>query len=377
MCFSFPPAATKLAGLFDKQDHTIRLVGGWVRDTLRGVTPKDLDFATTARPDQIIEVCSANGLAYLDTGLKHGTIGIIIDQQVYEVTTLRVDRETDGRHASVEFTTDWEADAARRDFTINAMSVSLDGVLHDYFGGRDHLKARRVVFVGDPEARVNEDFLRILRYYRFRDRIGHIQTDPVVRDVFLANAKGLRHISGERIWMEFSKILSGRMLGTLLSDMRKAGIFEHISLFDPEIYRAVGARWASDNPITVLAALTAKSVAGPWRLSRGERLLLEWLQDRRNCRPTLDQLKDIATTGRYGREYAIELAALFGPSDELDAIRAWAAPILPVRGADLVDAGIAVGPEIGNVLRLLDRRWKDSDYRLSKDELIASLYSED
>jgi len=376
----FPSAVKTLGQLFDRHDHQIRVVGGYVRDTLRGVKPKDLDLATSALPDQVMAMCDQRGIPYVTTGggAKHGTVGVIIDHEMYEITTLRIDRVTDGRHAEVEFTTDWQMDAMRRDFTINAMSMTLDGALFDYFDGRAHLEDRRVVFVGDAGARIREDYLRILRYFRFCGRIGDKADsyDAVIRDT----APGLTQISGERIWLEMAKILSGDDLPHQLLGMWLNDVFVHIGLPDIDvmsIHRAIETRKATDNPITVLSALTpCMRVAGAWNMSRQERQLIGWLQAKRQCRPTLSDLKACATCNGT-RDYAPEWAALFGPSADLDAIRAWQAPEFPVCGADLIDLGISPGPNMGVMLRRLQQVWQDSCYRLDKKQLLAALYVED
>ncbi len=373
----FPHAVNHLGQLFADHGHQIRVVGGYVRDILRGAAPKDLDLATTALPDQVMAMCDHRGIPYVMTGggMKHGTVGVIIDHEMYEVTTLRIDRETDGRHAEVEFTTDWRQDAERRDFTINAMSMELDGTLHDYFGGRAHLKDRRIVFVGDAGARIREDYLRILRYFRFCGRIGDKAEsyDSVIR----ATAPGLVQISGERIWQEMAKILSGDDLPHQLLGMWLNDVFVHIGLPDIDVLsirRAIETRKATDNPITVLAALTpCARVSDAWSMSRQERSALAWLQAKRQCRPTLADLRVCATT----KGQAVEWAALFGPGADLDAIRAWDVPLFPVCGADLIDVGISPGPNLGAMLKRLQQVWQESCYRLDKAQLLASLYVED
>jgi tRNA nucleotidyltransferase (CCA-adding enzyme) len=277
----FPSDVLELGSLFEARGHAVRVVGGWVRDTIRGLTPKDLDLCTTALPEQMLKLCHDHDLSYSDSGLKHGTLGIIFNSVMYEVTTLRVDVETDGRHAEVEFTTDWRADAARRDFTFNAMSIDLTGRLYDYFDGFRDLTYNRVHFVGDPAARIQEDYLRILRYYRFKGWIGddldEIQTERAIRD----NAEGLKQISGERIWAEMSRILGGGNLQNVLTSMWVCGVFAHIGVYDADlltIHNAITARKLTDNPITVLAALTKNPIADRWPLSREDAALLRWLQ---------------------------------------------------------------------------------------------------
>jgi tRNA nucleotidyltransferase (CCA-adding enzyme) len=374
-----PKAVHQLGRLFRSHGHEIRVVGGWVRDRLRGIEPKDLDLCTTALPEQMIELCQSNQIAYAETGLKHGTLTIIQDRP-YEVTTLRVDVETDGRHARVAFTDDWAQDAARRDFTVNAMSMSLDGEVFDYFGGRDHLEKHRVVFVGDPERRIREDYLRILRYFRFcgrmHDLYGFVRQGYT--DVIRSTADGLTQVSGERIWLEMAKILSGDLVWRQLNGMMVAGVFEHIGLGRlnyRDIARADTTRSVTDNPLTVLAALTEQPsvVAEAWRMSRPERVMLDFLQAKRALGrpPTLDELKDVATS-RYGR-FAAEWAALWGPSLDLDSIRAWEIPEFPVRGADLIALGVPAGPAVGTKLAELEQHWKSTGYKKSRGDLLAEV----
>lgn len=161
------PDLLRLEHLFSSNGYTLRLVGGAVRDLLLARSPKDIDLATECTPEDMVKLFEAEGIRYIPTGLQHGTVTVCTGDGAYEVTTLRVDRQTDGRHAVVDFTTDWQVDANRRDFTINAMSLALDGSLYDYFSGQEHLADRRVEFVGDAKARIREDYLRILRYFRW------------------------------------------------------------------------------------------------------------------------------------------------------------------------------------------------------------------
>jgi tRNA nucleotidyltransferase (CCA-adding enzyme) len=384
-----PSEVRKLGKIFADAGHEMRPVGGWVRDSLRGIDPKDLDLATTATPGEMLQLCMEHDLSYIPTGIDHGTVTIVMHGKksthksglhptmvpAFEVTTLRVDRETDGRHAQVEFTTDWQKDAERRDFTINAMSVGLDGQLFDYFGGQQHLTDRRVVFVGDAHARINEDFLRILRYFRFRSRMTDRYFDREVLSTIKSNAHGLQQISVERIWMEMSKILSGdpTMLCLCLIDMLETGVLAQIGLAGVERYDIVHATIVRDqttNPITVLAALTDTPLGEAWKMSTPEKALLAFLQaHRRIPRPDIAFIKEIAYD--HSPAYAVECASLFGKTEALAAARQWTPPAFPVGGEDLIALGHCPGKEMGVTLRRLTRAWKDSDYRLDKAELLS------
>ena len=224
------PDLLQLESLFRSQGYGFRLVGGVVRDLLLGLPPKDVDIATECTPDNMIKLFEAHGMRYIPTGLDHGTITVHINSTDYEITTLRVDRVTDGRHAVVDFTTDWKTDALRRDLTINAMSLELDGTLYDYFQGQKHLAEKRIVFVGDAKTRIEEDYLRILRYFRFYGRIvpEEDQHDPATLNVIRETAGGLRNVSVERVWLEVRKILTGNLAPHLIALIYELGVAENI-----------------------------------------------------------------------------------------------------------------------------------------------------
>lgn len=215
---------------FEQQGYDIRIVGGAVRDILLGIKPKDVDLGTNATPSEMIELFKKNNIHYIETGLQHGTLTVHVNKRDFEVTTLRIDAETDGRHAKVRFTHDWKLDAERRDLTFNAMSVGLDGTLYDYFGGREDLSKRRVKFVGDPRSRIQEDYLRILRYFRFYGRIALEEDnhDQATLNVIRECAGGLKKIAVERIWMEVSKILTGNHTTSLVRRMYELNVSQCI-----------------------------------------------------------------------------------------------------------------------------------------------------
>lgn len=224
------PELFTVATPLEKQGFDVRIVGGAVRDILLGIKPKDVDLGTNATPLEMIELFKKMNIHYIETGLQHGTLTVHVNKHNFEVTTLRIDAETDGRHAKVEFTNDWMVDAERRDLTINAMSLGLDGSLYDYFGGRDDLLKRRVRFVGDPKLRIQEDYLRILRYFRFYGRISSEEDnhDPTTLNVIQECAEGLKKIAVERIWIEISKILTGKYMPSLVRRMYDLNVAQFI-----------------------------------------------------------------------------------------------------------------------------------------------------
>ena len=226
------PDLVHLESIFRSRGYGFRLVGGVVRDLLLGRQPKDIDIATECTPDEMIKLFEANDLRYIPTGLDHGTITVHMNSVDYEITTLRVDKVTDGRHAIVDFTTDWRLDALRRDLTINAMSVTLDGALFDYFEGQKHLAEKKVVFVGDAKSRIEEDYLRILRYFRFYGRIAPEvgRHDGGTLEAIRRAAEGLQGIAVERIWVEMGKILTGNHCPHLVRLMYELGVAGNIGM---------------------------------------------------------------------------------------------------------------------------------------------------
>jgi len=203
------------------------------------MTPKDVDLSTNATPNEMIELFNKHQIRYIETGLQHGTLTAHINKKDFEVATLRVDVETDGRHAKVQYTNDWKLDAERRDLTFNAMSLELNGTLYDYFNGRKDLMEHRVRFVGDAKCRIEEDYLRILRYFRFYGRIA-VSTDQhenKTLEIIKETAKGLKMIAVERVWIELAKILTGNHAPSLLEHIYALGVAENIGKFGVEIIK--------------------------------------------------------------------------------------------------------------------------------------------
>lgn len=380
--------------------HQARLVGGAVRDLLLTQTPKDFDICTTALPEEVVEMFTAEGFNVIPTGIDHGTVTVMCEGVPFEITTLRKDVETDGRHAIVEFTNDWKEDALRRDFTFNAMSVDLlTGELFDYFDGEEDLLNGKVRFVGSALERVHEDSLRILRYFRFLGRFEHCrELDPEAIDAIKTKAFELEDISGERIWMEMAKILKSNRIGLLSILMEQTGVLDAIGLdapgtdhfsfgHIPDVTELEKVRRLTNDPVTMLAALILFRKTCPmpdsdvthmldnvvlgWKISADERDLLGFLVGHHSHRktPDVDHYLDIAVDDEC-RDRVAELCALMDDEGAKDYIEKRPLPEFPVRGQDLLDAGMSPGPMVGQKLCELRRAWKESRYFLSRDELM-------
>lgn len=241
----FTQGLKSIIDLFSREQHELRIAGGAVRDLLSGRKPQDVDFATTATPEQMKTLFQAAGVRLINNkGEKHGTITARLHEENFEITTLRIDVVTDGRHAEVEFTTDWQKDAERRDLTINSMFLGVDGTLFDYFNGYEDLKNKKVRFVGQAKQRIEEDYLRILRYFRFYGRIVDKpgDHDPETLAAIAENAKGLAGISGERIWVELKKILVGNHVNHLMHLIYDLNVAPYIGESELETDPSCGGR---------------------------------------------------------------------------------------------------------------------------------------
>ena len=270
-----------------------RLVGGCVRDALAGREVHDIDLATPRKPEDVIIALRAAGLKFAPTGLAHGTVTAIADHRGFEVTTLRRDIATDGRHAVVAFTDDWRADAARRDFTINALSLTAVGDVYDYFDGVTDLRAGKICFVGDAATRIREDYLRILRFFRFFARFGRGEPDTVAITAITAHIDGLAHLSVERVWNELSRLLAVPDPIGAITLMARTGVLRAVlpEGADPAGLVSLMRSGAPAEPILRLAALltgNAAALAERLRLSNAERQRLIALHGIPGPRPTDD-----------------------------------------------------------------------------------------
>lgn len=371
----------KINRIFQENGFDIRIVGGAVRDLILDKAPKDFDLATDARPDQMIQMLKQAGVKVIETGLQHGTITAVIGGEDYEITTLRIDTETDGRHAKVAFTKDWRQDAERRDLTFNAMSLDLEGNLYDYFGGLEDLKKGTAKFVGSAEQRMQEDYLRILRYFRFQGRTSKPNWDRDTLAAIKANASGLKQISGERIWMEMQKILRGNHAHEILEVMEMTGIDKNIGLdLDhsavSEFDRVRGNR--VDNSAALLVSLLDDEqdvlrLAQKWKLSAEERELMRFLAIYREKPFDEKVAMDMWTNPKIKEVYVRILAYYLGKYNIAKMLKTAKKPEFPVKGQDMLDLGMKPGPDVGKAMQELNRLWKESGYKLSKEELLGKM----
>lgn len=359
---------------------TPRFVGGCVRDGLLGQSSADLDMAIDQLPEDNMRLLQAIGVKVIPTGLKHGTITAISHGQQFEITTLRVDVKTFGRHAEVAFTDDWHRDAARRDFTINAIYADRDGRIFDPMGGREDLAAGRVRFVGEAAQRIAEDKLRILRFFRFQARFGRGAPDAQALAACAAAAPGIDGLSGERVRAETFKILALPAPGAILARMAGAGVLQRIL---PNGFDLAGLEKCDGDPLRRLSAMavgggggaeTADVIAERLRLSNQQARRLAFMMSPPKAfasdmsGPALRQL-----LYDHGPDAITDLALQQGLPELAGRIEGAIPPHFPLHGRDALAAGMAPGPEVGRLLQSLEQQWREDDFRAGREQLLALL----
>lgn len=364
----------------------VRFVGGAVRDTLLGLPVKDIDCATRHLPEESCRLIKVAGFKAIPTGIAHGTVTALLPSGHVEVTTLRRDVATNGRHAVVAFTDEWREDAARRDFTINALSADPEsGEIHDYFGGIDDLEAGLVRFIGDPLQRIAEDHLRILRLFRFHERFGRGPLDPPALLACIARANDLMALSRERIADELIKLLGGQNPGLTVRLMFDNGIFrpiipeidadgvarlerlvvrEKAACVEPAPLRRLGALLPGDAAVTT-------SIARRLKLSKAATRRLEQAL-------SADDASSRALAYRFGPEVATDIL-LRGDRDVaalgLERIADWNRPRLPIGGGDLIASGLRAGPVVAATLQAIERRWISEEF--PDEDRVAAITAEE
>ena len=380
------PALDRLLAVLDGAGEEARIVGGAVRNALLSRPVHEIDIATTATPDVIEARAGGGGLKTVPTGVEHGTVTVIVDGAPFEVTTLREDVETDGRRAVVRFGRNFFADAQRRDFTINALSLGRDGRLHDPVGGLPDLAARRVRFIGDPSARIREDYLRILRFFRFHAEYGEGGLDRDGLQAAIRERAGLAILSSERIRAELLKLLAARRAVAAVEAMSDAGLLTRLLGGVGETGRLARAaahdRSGEPDGVRRLAAFAvttredAERLRERLRLSNAEHQRLSVYADLLARLKSLADPLDAATLRRLVAEHGAAalndaFATIAGEprpiveSEAMTAFRRYASgedavPAFPLRGADFIARGVPKGPQVGELLARARAKWLDA-----------------
>ena len=389
------PGVARVLGVLDRDGEEARVVGGAVRNALLGRPVSDHDVTTTATPDVVTRRAEAAGLRVVPTGLDHGTVTVLVGGTPFEVTTLREDVETDGRHAVIRFGRDFERDALRRDFTINALSLSADGTIHDYAGGLADIAGRRVRFIGDPATRIREDFLRVLRFFRFSaDYADGLDDEGLAAAI--AERAGLARLSRERVRQELLKLLAARRAAPVVATMTEAGLLEPLlgRAPRPNCMARLIAIEPGAGAILRLAGLAASGPADAeglreaLRLSKAEAARIEGAAaafvrlrgDGDTPQPRL--LREVLFDG--GRRAALDgLALAWAAGDASPGDAAWASarrfladtpePHLPFSAADLLARGMVPGRALGEALKRLQANWIRAGFPQDPRSLAALL----
>ena len=383
------PETRAVMDVLNRDGDMARFVGGCVRSAVLDLPISDIDIATRHTPEQTTKLLEADGIRVVPTGLQHGTVTAVVNHEHFEITTLRLDVETDGRRAVVAFTEDWKEDAARRDFTMNAMFLRPDGRLDDPFGGHADALNGRVRFVGDPATRIREDVLRILRFFRFHAHFGKDGIDPAGLEACAEHAGLIDTLSGERIRTEFLKLLAAPAPVAVLEIMDAVDILQWFlpGPYDPAALTGLIAFETTDpDPLLRLAALAPERPEQAFRASDRMRF-----SNAETARFTALSQGGLAKTDgpavrriiyRHGNalfEDLVRLAKAGGRIDSSEALalitrsRDWPRPDLPVRGADIVEMGIAAGPAVGDLLRKVETWWIAQDFAPGRAHCLAEI----
>lgn len=378
-----------IASLSKKKDCEVRLVGGIVRDVLLGREHNDMDVATTMSPAEVVKTFAGklfgkSIVVAIPTGILHGTVTLVFDGVPIEITTLRKDVTTDGRNATVEFTDSWKDDASRRDFTINAMSISVDGEVHDYFDGIEDLRLKKLRFVGHPATRLREDTLRSLRYFRIWSEIGCGPMNEDDPDLVAATKTSLSNLPVERVWRELAKLLRGKYRTQVLTCImateyyKKCGLPEMTvsdTVIIPIIFKYYDGAGQFSVPIALANLLFNHSVddfCDKMKVDNGTRAAAKYLLDT----PAMSDMDD--ARARLARGDVAEHVALKANYCALPEVAEWVrtesknAPKFPINGGDVVAAGF-VGREISEMLSHLREAWIASGFTATRETLLEDL----
>jgi poly(A) polymerase len=374
-------ALPRLLAMLDCDGEEARVVGGAVRNALLGVPIAEIDVATTAVPEEVVKRVTAAGFKPVPTGIEHGTVTVVIDKHPFEVTTLRRDVETYGRHAKVEFGRDWKSDAERRDFTINALSAARDGTVYDYAGGLDDLSQRRVRFIGDPGKRIAEDYLRILRFFRFHASYGSGHPDADGLAACIVGRDGLDQLSRERVRMELMKLMIAPHAAPTLTAMADAGLLVRVLGGVPylagfgnmvKVEAAAGFEGNAVRRLGALGVAVAEDAERLWqklRLANSEHERLASMAEgwwrvspaygEKAAKALLYRLRPQQFTDHVLLGWARSDATAHDPEWQALATlpQRWTAPIFPLKAADFMKRGVPQGPALGTAIAAAEQAW--------------------
>jgi len=375
----------RLLALLNGDGEEARVVGGAVRNALLSLPVEEVDVATTALPEEVMRRADAIGAKAIPTGIEHGTVTVVLNHKPFEVTTLREDVETFGRKARVVFGRDWRADAERRDFTINALSAEADGTVYDYVGGFDDIASRRVRFIGEPQRRIEEDYLRILRFFRFHAHFGAGAPDQRGLQASIRARGGVETLSRERVRMEMLKLIVAPRTTPTLAVMAESGLlsmvlggvaylagFENITKaeaalgVEPDAIRRLGA-------LGVWVAEDAERLTQRLRLANAEADRLSALEQWWRVKPHPDIQVAHALLYRLGPQSYVDRVLVAWARSEAGAAdqawrelaslpQRWTAPAFPLKAADFIGRGMAAGPALGAILRAAEEAWIGADF---------------
>lgn len=372
----------------------LRFVGGAVRDALKNIEGGDLDFATDLSPDELVEACTEEGLKTVAIGIKFGTVGVIIDDMLVEVTSLRRDVKTNGRYAEVEYTDNWEEDASRRDLTINAVYADEKGNVFDYYNGIEDLEKGRVRFIGSASQRIKEDYLRILRFFRFYSRFGVGEPDQKALAACIENREGLKNLSMERIKEELFKMLLTPNAAATIRIMQDNGIMNFVM---PEagaidnlafIKKLLDDKDVPDKALLYLFTLyqpdapLAENLAVRMKFSKREKQkFIRWAERKVALSELSDEISLQKLMYETDKEFCREKFLLIIAEnkeaipyfwEKYQTMAAVSEPQFPLRGKDIIEQGVANPQAIGTILRELENQWLASNFTLSKDKLLEN-----
>lgn len=395
-----PQPLCELRDMFVRAGFDLRLVGGCVRDMLGGNVPHDIDLCTDAFPDEQIELYKSNGVKFIETGLQHGTVTVVLDNESYEITSLRTEDEHDGRYAKMTYTRDWVEDLSRRDLTVNAMSLDFDGVLTDPFGGQADLERGIIRFVGDAEERMTEDYLRILRYFRFLGRLGPAVVDEVaLKETMPVEAirncvHGLRQISAERVWAETSKILSHHSGYWVYPLMIEMGVMDYTDLpagnpdqmmwFKTMYARHTMSKMKFQQVVNLWPVVAVASFVDDVQHAEKLAKALKWSSQERDAVKHIKSYNDALVEWEIGYKVHVNgenplygfCAGVYYNGDWIaqdcaKRLQGLSAPNFEVTGGDLIALGVLKGPAVGAALKKLREYWYVTGMRADKDVLLA------